>query len=134
MYKFYHGPQDDIKLFIGNGVLGIIFSFGDLAFTYDSGFLNSIADPAIGGLYITLIACFSNLSGILPSTLGTYVVKYVDYDVYMIGCLIGAAMCLPFNFCYAAYIDSVDVLKYRVYTEDMEAKKDEETPKIFITE
>ena len=81
LYKFYyHGPQDDTKLFFGSVLLGIVFSFGNMTNTYDTGFLNSIGDPAIGGLYLTYIACFMNLSSIFPSTLGTYIIKYLNYD------------------------------------------------------
>ena len=130
LYKFYyHGPEDDMKLFVGSAVLSMVFAMGAVTVTYDTGFLNGIADPAIGGLYITFIACFINLANILPQTIGTFVIKYLDYDVYMIGCLICAAICMPFAFFYASYIDKVDVLEYRIYTEDNQeqSKKGEDS-------
>lgn len=80
----YHGPKDDHMMIISMCVLNVVFCFSGMSFIYDSGFLNDVADEKIGGIYITFIASFMNLSGMLPETLGLYVVSHVNFDYYCI--------------------------------------------------
>lgn len=127
LYKLYKLPQDDLQFFIGITICNILFMPEACTFTYELGFVNDIADPAISGLYITFISCFINVAVILPNTLGTFVITYMDYEAYMIACLIGAIIYWPFAWYYACYLDSVDVIKYRIYTGDDEEYDMEET-------
>jgi hypothetical protein len=52
--------------------MSVLFVFGGNAFMYEAGFLNDIADPVIGGLYITAIGSVINLSRMLPGTFGLW--------------------------------------------------------------
>ena len=115
-----------MMLFYGSLIMNAVFCFGAVSFTYDSGFINDVADPVVGGLYITFLACFINAGQIIPSTISTFVIKYMNYHVFQIGCLTLAAITMPFSFWYAKKVDAVDIMEFRIYTEEFqqESKKD----------
>ena len=104
--------------------MGIAFSLGGNSFMYEAGFLNDIADPVIGGLYITAIASVMNLSRMLPSTFGLFLIKYLPYDVYNLGTLALAILCCPFMYWVSGMIDAIDVKKYRIFGDDAEDNND----------
>merc|ERR1712194_88803 len=81
---YYNGKDDDVYFFFAGLANSLVFIMGGTSFIYDTGFLNDITDPVVGGMFITFIGSFMNLSSFLPETLGTYVIKHMDYDVYNI--------------------------------------------------
>lgn len=127
LYINYSGPKDDMFLFIGFLITGTVFCFSGCSFLFDSGFLNDIADPKIGGMFITFVGSFMNLSGMLPETLSLYFIKYFNYTYYLVGTLALSMLCLPLTYWIAAKIDRVDVLEYRIYKPESNNKTSELT-------
>ena len=105
----YHSKADDNNLFISLMITSIVFAFGPLSYIFDSGFLNDIADARIGGMYITFIACFMNLSAMLPETVGLYVIKYTNFDTYSYVTLTISFISIPVAMWYAGKLDALDV-------------------------
>ena len=121
----YKGAADNWSISISLIITNTLLSIGILSTIYDSGFQNDIADHGIGGSYITFIACFMNLSGYLPETLGLWIFKYTTFEVFSIVSQAIAALTLPLNWYWAINLDNKDVLEFKLCTEGLEVEENE---------
>jgi len=47
-------------MFWGTNIINVVFVMGGVTLMFDTGFLNDITDPMVGGMFITFVGSFFN--------------------------------------------------------------------------
>lgn len=115
VYLKYSGPSDDIFLLVASMLINVIFFYKETTYLYNEAFIYSIADPLVGGVFISFTSCVGIAFELVPETVGLYIVKYFDHKLFMALCIGLSIIVYPATYWIALKIDMVDVLEYRLF-------------------
>ena len=92
---------------IARVVSGILTGM-DFSGIFMTSFFNTIVNKAVGNTGITCLIALLNQTMILSRMVGLSILNYVNYDIFVITCLVAQAVLLTLLFPYANIIDKKD--------------------------